>query len=140
MEASGRDIETLARIAIDCGFQVHQDIGPGLLESAYEAFLAANLAERGLIVERQKAVPVTYRGVRVRDAFRADIIVEGQLIIEIKSLERFAPIHSKQLLTYLRMYEQPIGLLMNFGTSLFRDGVMRVINNRSDYVAPQQHA
>ena len=133
---NGNDIEALARTAIDCGFQVHNDIGPGLLESAYEAFLAASIAERGLAVERQRLVPVVYRGVVVRDAFRADIVVEGRLIIEVKSLDRLAPIHSKQLLTYLRIFEQPIGLLMNFGAELFRDGVRRIINNRSDYVAP----
>ena len=131
-----RDIEWLAKAAIDCGFQVHADIGPGLLESAYEAFLAATLAERGLRVEVQKPVPVTYRGVVVRDAFRADLLVEERLVVEVKSVERLAPVHSKQLLTYLRLMDEPLGLLMNFGADLFRNGLKRIINNRSDYVAP----
>lgn len=131
-----RDIEWLAKTAIDCGFQLHDDIGPGLLETAYEAFLAALLADRGLRVEVQKPVPVTYRGLAIRDAFRADIVVEEKLLIEVKSVERLAPVHAKQLLTYLRLMDYPLGLLMNFGADMFRDGLKRVINNRSDYVAP----
>jgi iron complex transport system substrate-binding protein len=130
------DIESLAKTAIDCGFRVHDDIGPGLLESAYEAFLTALLVERGLRVQVQKPVPVAYRGMLVRDAFRADILIEERLVIEIKSVERLAPVHSKQLLTYLRLMNQPLGLLMNFGADLFRDGLRRIINNRSGYVAP----
>lgn len=132
------DIEWLARTAIDCGFQVHDDIGPGLLETAYEPFLAASLAERGLRVEVQKPVPVTYRGLVIRDAFRADLLVEERLVIEVKSVERLAPVHAKQLLTYLRLMNQPLGLLMNFGADLFRNGLKRIINNRSDYVAPPE--
>lgn len=127
------DIEWLAKTAVDCGFQIHDDIGPGLLESAYAAFLAAALAERGLRVESQKPVAVAYRGLVVRDAFRLDLLVEGRLIIEVKSVERFAPVHAKQLLTYLRLMDQPLGLLMNFGAELFRGGLKRVINNRSDF-------
>jgi GxxExxY protein len=132
-----RDIEWLAKSAIDCGFKVHDDIGPGLLETAYEAFLAARLTERGLSVEVQKPVPVEYRGVLIRDAFRADLLLEGRLVIEVKSVERLAPVHSKQLLTYLRLMNQPLGLLMNFGADMFRNGLRRIINNRSDYVAPK---
>ena len=128
-----QDIEHLAKVAIDCGFQVHDDIGPGLLETAYEAFLAARLTERGLRVEAQKPVPVTYCGVAVRDAFRIDLLVEQTLIIEVKSVERLAPVHAKQLLTYLRLMDQPLGLLMNFGAEMFRDGLKRVINNRSGF-------
>jgi GxxExxY protein len=127
------DIEWLAAAAIDCGFQVHSDIGPGLLETAYEAFLAAALTERGLRVEVQKSVPVTYRGIVIRDAFRTDLFVEQRLVIEVKSVERLAPVHAKQLLTYLRLMNQPLGLLMNFGADLFRSGLKRVINNRSDF-------
>jgi len=130
------DLEWLAKSAVDCGFQVHDDIGPGLLEAAYEAFLAARLAERGLKVEVQKPVPVKYRGVLIRDAFRTDLLIEGKLVIEVKSVERLAPVHSKQVLTYLRLMNQPLGLLMNFGADMFRNGLKRVINNRSDYVAP----
>jgi iron complex transport system substrate-binding protein len=136
LEVEKQGIEALAKIAVDCGFRVHDQIGPGLLETAYEAFLAALLVERGLRVEAQKPVPVTYRGVIIREAFRVDLLVERTLVIEVKSVERLAPVHSKQLLTYLRLMEQPLGLLMNFGADMFRNGVKRVINNRSDYVAP----
>lgn len=131
-----RDIEWVAKTAIDCGFQVHSDIGPGLLETAYEAFLAAVLIERGLRVEVQKPVPVSYRGVVIRDAFRVDLLVESQVVIEVKSVERLAPVHAKQLLTYLRLLDHPLGLLMNFGADMFRNGLKRVINNRCDYIAP----
>ena len=127
------EIERLATVVIDCGFELHDDIGPGLLESAYEAFLAAQLVDRGLRVELQRAVPVTYRGQTIRDAFRVDLLVEGTLIIEVKSVERLAPVHAKQLLTYLRLMDQPLGLLMNFGADMFRNGLKRVINNRSDF-------
>ena len=133
----GTDIERLAKIAVDCGFRIHDDIGPGLLETAYEAFLAARLAECGLRVEVQKPVPVKYRGVFIRDAFRADLLIDGRLVIEVKSVERLAPVHSKQLLTYLRLMNQPLGLLMNFGSDMFRTGLKRIINNRSDYVSPR---
>jgi GxxExxY protein len=136
VQAEQRDIEALAKIAIDCGFQVHDDIGPGLLETAYEAFLAARLMEQGLRVEVQKRIPVTYRGVAIRDAFRVDLLVEEALVIEVKSVEQLAAVHTKQLLTYLRLMDLPLGLLMNFGADMFRDGLRRVINNRSDYVAP----
>jgi len=138
MQQDRHDIEELARIAVDCGFRLHEDIGPGLLETAYEAFLAASLMERGLRVEVQKPVPVTYRGAAIRDAFRADLIVEQRLIIEVKSVDRLAPVHAKQLLTYLRLMELPLGLLMNFGADLYRNGLKRVINDRSAYVAPQK--
>lgn len=121
------------RIVVDCGFQLHKDIGPGLLESAYEALLASLIADRGLSVARQVAVPVTYRGQTVKDAFRVDLMIEQRLIVEIKSLEKLAPIHTKQLLTYLRVTRQPIGLLINFGAELFRDGIRRNINNHSPY-------
>jgi GxxExxY protein len=133
-----RDIERVVKTAIDCGFQLHDDIGPGLLEGAYEAFLAAILMERGLRVEVQKPVPVSYRGMTIRNAFRADLLVEERLIIEVKSVERLAPVHARQLLTYLRLMDQPLGLLMNFGADLFRNGLKRIINNRSDYVAPSE--
>jgi GxxExxY protein len=131
------EIESLITIAIDCGFQIHTDIGPGMLESAYEMLMAAALNERGLRVERQKPVELSYRGLNMPDAYRIDLLVEDQLIIELKSLEQLTGLHSKQLLTYLRLTQLPIGLLMNFGSALFKDGIKRVINNRSDYLAPK---
>ena len=124
-----RDIEELATTAIDCGFHIHKELGPGMLETVYETVLEFALRERGISVRRQLAVPITYRGVTLPEAFRADMVVERTLIIEVKSVERNAPIHAKQLLTYLRLLEQPVGLLMNFGCETFRDGLKRVVNH-----------
>ena len=129
-----QDVEHLATQAIDCGFKIHKRFGPGLLESAYEAVLAASLTQQGLQVERQKIVPIEFDGLTILDAFRADLIVNGTLIIEVKSVERAAPVHAKQLLTYLRLLEQPLGLLMNFGCETFREGVKRVVNGPSAFV------
>ena len=128
-------LEQLATIAVDCGYHIHRELGPGLLETAYEVILAEALAGEGLSVERQVPVPISFRGIYLADAFRADMIVEDSLIIEIKSVERNAPIHAKQLLTYLRLMKQPLGLLMNFGCETFRDGVKRVVNGH-DAFAP----
>jgi GxxExxY protein len=127
------DLEELARISVDCGFKIHSDLGPGLLESVYEAVLASALLRRGLAVERQTPIPIEYEGVRLTEGFRADLVVGGSLIIEVKSIERLGPIHGKQLLTYLRLTKQPLGLLMNFGGATFREGVKRVVNNHTDF-------
>ncbi len=123
------DVEALATTAIDCGLEVHRELGPGLLESVYEAVLEAALTDRGLAVERQKAIDILYRGRCLRDGFRADLLVGGMLIIEVKSVERLAPVHGKQLLTYLRLANRPLGLLMNFGAPTFREGLKRIVND-----------
>jgi GxxExxY protein len=128
------DIEELARRTIDCGFRIHKELGPGLLESVYELVLAASLERDGLRVERQKPIPVNFDGLTIADGFRADLVVEDRLIVEVKSVERTAPVHAKQLLTYLRLTEQPLGLLMNFGCETFREGLKRVVNGPSDFV------
>jgi GxxExxY protein len=122
------DIEELASIAVDCGFHLHKNLGPGVLESVYEALLAEGLKKRGLVVERQKALPISFDGVTLAEGFRVGLIVGGQLIIEVKSVEKLAPIHSKQLLTYIRLAKQPLGLLMNFGGETFREGLRRIVN------------
>ena len=109
------DIEELARVAIDCGFHIHKELGPGLLESVYEMILAERLSRSGWIVERQKLLPVEYGGLSFSEGYRVYVLVDGKLIIEVKSVERLAPVHSKQLLTYVRLARQPVGLLMNFG-------------------------
>ena len=127
------DIEALARIAVDCGFKIHERLGPGLLESVYEAVLAQSLARRGLVVERQKPVPIHLDALTIDEGFRVDLLVEGRLLIELKSVERFAPVHGKQVLTYLRLMDLPLGLLMNFGAATFREGIKRVANK---YDAP----
>jgi iron complex transport system substrate-binding protein len=128
-----RDLEELASIAVDAGYHIHKELGPGLLESVYEAVLAAALIQQGLSVERQKPVALTFRGLTFNEGFRADLVVEGKLIIEVKSTDRDAPVHAKQLLTYLRLMQQPLGLLMNFGCETFRDGLRRVVNGHQSF-------
>lgn len=127
-------LERAAREAVDCGFHIHRDLGPGLLESVYEIVLFESLRQRGLKVERQVPISIRY-GTQVFDnGFRADLLVEDQLLIESKSTERHAPVHAKQLLTYLRLAHLPLGLLMNFGMGTFKEGVQRIGNA---YFAPK---
>lgn len=123
------DIETLARIAVDCGFKLHERIGPGLLESVYEACLFQSPAQRGLRIERQKTVPIRFDGLVIDEGFRIDLLVEDSLLIELKSVESLAAVHGKQVLTYLRLMDLPLGLLMNFGAATFKEGTRRIINN-----------
>ena len=126
-------LEAVAREVIDFGFQIHQSLGPGLLEHAYEALLEAALIQAGLRVRRQVGIQMKFNGVVVDNAFKIDLLIEGGLIVELKSIERLAPVHTKQVLTYLRMMDLPLGLLMNFGQPMFKDGVKRVAN---DYQGP----
>ncbi len=123
------DIEELASIAVDCGFHLHKNLGPGLLESVYEAIMFDQLARRGLNIQRQAPIPIRYDGVKLPEGFRADLLIEGKLLIELKSVERLSPLHGKQVLTYLRLLELPLGLLINFGGETFKEGVRRVANN-----------
>jgi iron complex transport system substrate-binding protein len=123
------DVESLAHEAVDCGFKVHQRLGPGLLESVYEMVLASSLSKRGLQVKRQKSVSFVVDDMTFDDAFRSDLLVEGSLIIEVKSVEGMHPVHGKQVLTYLRLMKLPLGFLMNFGMARFKDGVHRIANN-----------
>lgn len=125
------DIEQIAAKAINCGFRIHDRLGPGMLESAYEALLAELLIRAGLRVERQRIIPISLDDIVVDAGFRADLIVEGQLLIELKSIERLAPVHGKQVLTYLRFMDLRLGLLMNFGAPLFKDGLRRIVNNHT---------
>jgi GxxExxY protein len=122
------NIEKLATVAVDCGYHLHCEIGPGLLESVYELLLCESLIERGLKVERQVSVPIKFKGIVIDNAFRADIIVERTLVIELKSTETHAPVHAKQLLTYVRLLDMPLGLLMNFGAATFKEGIKRLAN------------
>jgi iron complex transport system substrate-binding protein len=130
-----KDIEEAARKAVDCGFQIHQELGPGLLESVYEALLELKLKRLGLVVERQVQVPINYDGVVLQEGFRIDLLVESTLVIEVKSVERLMPVHGKQLLTYLRLTKQPLGLLMNFGNGTFGEGLKRVVNGHTDFAS-----
>ena len=129
-----RDVEELGRIALDCGLVLHRELGPGLLETVYELLLFELLKERGLFVERQKAVPIRFRGRTLDESFRVDLLIERTLLIELKSTERHAPVHAKQVLTYLRLMDLPLGFLMNFGAATFKEGVKRLAN---DYYRPR---
>lgn len=122
-------LEELARIAVDCGFRLHEGLGPGLLESVYEACLCQSLAKRGLKVDRQVPIPIRYDGLILEEGFRADLLVEGRLLIKLKSTQSFNPVHAKQVLTYLRLMDLPLGLLKNFGGYTYREGVRRVAND-----------
>jgi GxxExxY protein len=126
------EIEELARVAIDCGLVVHKRLGPGLLETAYEKILAHKMSVRGLSVKTQVLMPIEIDGVIIDQGFRADILVEDKLLIEVKSVERLAPVHSRQVLTYLRFMDLPLGLVMNFSGMTFREGLKRVVNNHQD--------
>ncbi len=118
----------VARIVVDVAFQIHKKLGPGLLESVYEAVMMHELRKRGLHVENQVAVPVEWDGVRLDLGFRPDLIVEHCLIVELKSIEAVAPVHKKVLLTYLRLADKRLGLLINFGVELIKTGITRVVN------------
>ncbi len=123
------DLESLASKVIDTALSVHVDVGPGLLESVYEQLLANRLRLQGLIVDRQLPVGAKIDGLDFPDAFRIDLLVEGNLLVEIKSIEKLAPIHAKQTLTYLRLMQLPLGLLINFGGITLKEGIKRVVNN-----------
>jgi iron complex transport system substrate-binding protein len=123
------ELEELARETIDIGFGIHDDLGPGLLENAYEALLIAGMERRGIAAQRQISVPMRYKGVVVDNAFRIDVLVGGRLVVELGSVERLMPVHGKQVLTYLRLMNLPLGLLMNFGEPIFKSGLKRVANN-----------
>ncbi len=129
------DVEELARVTIDCGLKVHKDLGPGLLELVYEAVLAASVARHGIKVDRQVPIDIQYDGLVFAEGFRADLLVEQSLLIEIKSVDRLAPVHGKQVLTYLRLLNQPLGLLFNFGGATFREGVRRIVNNHTGFAS-----
>ena len=118
----------IAKIVVDAAFQIHKGMGPGLLENVYEIVLAHALKKRGLRVKRQVPVPIVFDGIRFDEGFRADLIVEDKVIVELKSVEKMAPVHKKQLLTYLRLADKKLGLLVNFGSKLIRDGISRVVN------------
>ncbi|MBD2503755.1 GxxExxY protein [Anabaena azotica] len=119
----------IAKEIVDAAYKIHTTLGPGLFESVYEAVLAYELERRGLQVARQQAIPVVYEAVHLEEGFRADLIVENKVIVELKSVETVHPVHKKQLLTYLRLANKRLGLLINFGSLLIKDGISRVANN-----------
>ena len=118
----------IATKIVDACCAVHTTLGPGLLESVYESVLTYELENRCLKVQRQQPIPLKYENIQFDEGFRADLVVEGKVIVELKSVENVAPVHKKQLLTYLRLADKKLGLLVNFGSNLIKDGITRVIN------------
>ncbi len=124
--------ETIIGVAIG----IHKALGPGLLESAYEACMVYDLTQAGLRVEQQKSLPVVYREVKLECGYRLDLLVEKEVIVEIKSIEKFLPIHKAQLMSYLKLADCKVGLLINFNVEILKDGIQRVVNNFPDSPRP----
>jgi len=119
----------ISKIVVNTAFQIHQQLGAGLFESVYEEIMYYELIKQGLIVERQKGIPVIWKEVKMDIGFRADLIVENKVIIELKSVELISPVHKKQVLTYLKLTGLKLGLLINFNENLIKDGITRIVNN-----------
>ena len=124
-----KEEDVLAKRVLDEAFRLHTELGPGLLESVYEQVLAARLRKSGLQVETQKSIPIVVDDITIPEAFRADLVVGGKLIVELKSVEETKPVFAKQLLTYLRLSGLKLGLLLNFGAPSLKNGIERVANN-----------
>ena len=118
----------IAKNTINAAFKVHKFLGPGLLETVYEVALAHELEKMGFVIDRQRLVPITYDKVQIEQGFRADMVVNEKVIVELKSIEKVAPVHKKQLLTYLRLADMRLGLLINFGEELLKTGISRIVN------------
>ena len=132
-----RDIDSISGDVIDLAIGIHRGLGPGLLESVYEMVLAAQLVRRGYNVTRQQPVDIEFDGMRFEAAFRIDLLVDERLLVEIKSVERLNPAHAKQLLTYLRLTKQPVGLLINFGGATLKEGIRRLVNDYNPSASPR---
>ncbi len=122
----------VAKIVVDTAYKIHVQYGPGMLESAYQALMVYELSKRGLAVAAEQAIPLRHEGIEIDVAFRADLIVEDKVIVELKSVEEVAAVHKKQLKTYLKLADKRLGLLINFGAALIKDGVFRVANGMPD--------
>ncbi|SFG25100.1 GxxExxY protein [Novosphingobium sp. CF614] len=128
-----KPIDHVSADVVDASIRIHRELGPGLLESVYELVLAASLQRMGYKVDRQKPIDIDFDGMRFPGAFRIDVLVDDRLIVEIKSVEQLSKAHGKQLLTYLRLTRQPVGLLLNFAGATMKEGIRRVVN---DYRSP----
>lgn len=126
-----RDINEITRQVIDSAYHLHHRLGPGLMESVYWQILARDLEKRGLRVEQEKQITFEYEGMAIEHGFRVDLLVDDRVVVELKSMEKLAPVHAKQLLTYLRLLDLPVGLLINFGAAMFKDGLHRIANGRA---------
>lgn len=119
----------IASIIVDCCYNIHIELGPGLLESVYEEVLTHELTSKGLTVERQKPLPVVWKDLKLNLGFRTDLIINNKVIVEVKSVEEIHPVHPKQLLTYLKLTRLRLGLLVNFNSPLIKSGITRIVNN-----------
>ena len=127
----------ISKAVLDCAFEIHTDLGRGMLESVYKTILAQLLTDLGHYVEREKAIPIRYKGRRYPGAFRADLAVDEAVIVEVKCHSMLLPVHSKQLLTHLRLSGWRLGLLVNFGATSLKDGIKRVVNDFDDQKVPR---
>src|SRR4051794_7413482 len=123
------DLDEVTGAIVDASVKIHVALGPGLLETVYEAVLARALEKRGFRVERQKVIRFEFEGMVFEEGFRTDLLVEGRVVVELKSVENLAPVHGKQVLTYLRLMSLPVGLLINFGAPTLKEGLHRIVNN-----------
>ncbi|MDO8465669.1 MAG: GxxExxY protein [Gallionella sp.] len=130
------ELDDITAAIVDAAIKIHIDLGPGLLESVYETVLAKALQKRGFEVERQKVIQFEYDGILFDEGFRVDLLVAGRVIVELKSVEKLAPVHSKQLLTYLRLMNLHVGLLINFGAATLKEGLHRIVNNLPSSASP----
>lgn len=129
-------LDDITGAIVDAALKIHSELGPGLLESVYEAVLARALERRGFRVERQKVIRFEYDEMVFEEGFRTDLLVEGRVVVELKSVESLAPVHSKQLLTYLRLMDLRVGLLINFGAATLKEGLHRIVNNLQPSASP----
>jgi iron complex transport system substrate-binding protein len=136
-EGASRSLDDITGAIVDAAYRLHTGLGPGMLESVYEVVLARDLARQGFNVERQRALSFDYEGLHFDDMLRVDLLVEGLVVVEIKSAERASPVHSKQLLTYLRLLKLPVGLLINFGAPTLKEGLHRVVNGLQPSASPR---
>ncbi|HEX6369588.1 MAG TPA: GxxExxY protein [Longimicrobium sp.] len=130
-----REINEVTGEIVDAAYRLHSCLGPGLMESAYRLILARDLENRGLHVAQESQITFEYEGMSITNGFRVDLLVENCVIAELKSLERLAPVHTRQILTYLRLLDLPIGLLINFGAARLDEGLHRIVNPRSSLAA-----
>ena len=130
-------LDSITGEIVDAALKLHQGLGPGLLESVYETVLARDLERRGLRAVRQKGIAFKYDGMQFNEGLRVDLLVEDQVVIEIKSVERSLPVHSKQVLTYLRLLNLPVGFLINFGAPTLKEGLTRVVNHLDPSASPR---
>ena len=133
---TGKTLDETTGAIVDAAFKLHQGLGPGLLESVYESLLAKELCRRGFQVERQTPISFEFDGLCFDEGFRVDLLVEGTVVVELKSVETVSPVHKKQLLTYLRLLRLPVGLLVNFGSATLREGLHRIVNQLSPAESP----